>query len=201
MSRPARRAGGGPGDADLLFRVRAGERAAFDELYDRFSGPALALARCVLSDDAAAREVLRAVLLGVWHDPAAYDPGAGSVASWVMDRVHQRAVDAVRCGQVHRRRPGDSASTGVPAGEDRAGVAPDPVRAALRGLPEAECEALTLAYYGGYTQREVAALTGTPLAEVKSAALAAVRELRGELGADPRGGALGAPAVVEGPGR
>jgi RNA polymerase sigma factor (sigma-70 family) len=197
VSRPARRTGGGPGDADLLFRVRAGDQAAFDELYDRFSRPALALARRILSDDAAAAEdVLREVLLGVWRDPGAYDRGSGSVTSWVMERVHLRAVEAVRRGQAHRRRP-----AGRPADQERAGEVPDPVRAALRSLPDAECQALTLAYYGGYTQREVAALTGTPLTEVKVAVLAAVRALQCELGTAAQGGALGSPAVVEGPGR
>jgi RNA polymerase sigma factor (sigma-70 family) len=192
VSRPARRTGGGPGDADLLFRVRAGDQAAFDELYDRLSRPALALARRILSDDAVAEDVLREVLLGVWRDPGAYDRGSGSVASWVVERVHLRAVEAVRRGQAHRRRPAD---------EERAGEVPDPVRAALRSLPDAECQALTLAYYGGYTQREVAALTGTPLTEVKVAVLAAVRALQCELGTAAQGGALGSPAVVEGPGR
>jgi RNA polymerase sigma factor (sigma-70 family) len=196
VSRPARRTGGGPGDADLLFRVRAGDQAAFEELYDRLSRPALALARRILSDDAVAEDVLREVLLGVWRDPGTYDRSSGSVASWVMERVHLRAVEAVRRGQAHRRRP-----AGPPADEERSGEVPDPVRAALRGLPDAECQALTLAYYGGYTQREVAALTGTPLGEVKVAVLAAVRALQCELGTAAQGGALGSPAVVEGPGR
>jgi RNA polymerase sigma factor (sigma-70 family) len=201
VSRPARRAGGGPGDADLLFRIRAGDHAAFAELYDRFSRPALALARRILADDAAAEDVLREVLLGVWRDPGAYDRGSGTVASWVLEWVHLRAVEAVRRGQAHRRRPGGAPRAAVPADEEGAGAVPDPVRAALRGLPDAEREALTLAYYGGYTQREVAALTGTPLGEVKAAVLAAVRELQCELGAAGQGGALGSPAVVEGPGR
>ncbi|MGY1821763.1 sigma factor-like helix-turn-helix DNA-binding protein [Geodermatophilus sp. SYSU D00079] len=201
MSRPARRAGGGPGDADLLFRVRAGDRDAFDGLVDRLGRPALALARCVLGDDAAADDVLRAVFLDLWRDPAAYDRDSGSVAARVLEQVHRRAVEAVRRGQVHRSRTGGRPAAGDPAGADAAPGAADPVRAALRGLPDAERAALTLAYYDGYTQREVAALTGTPLGEVKAAALAAVRALRGELGAVPQGGALGSPAVAERPAR
>ncbi|MGY1637332.1 sigma factor-like helix-turn-helix DNA-binding protein [Geodermatophilus sp. SYSU D00742] len=204
MSRPARRAGGGPGDADLLFRVRAGDRDAFGELYDRFSRPALALARRVLTEDAAAEDVLRQVFLGVWRDPGAYDRGSGSVASWLMELVHLRVVEAVRHGQAHRRRPDGEPSPARRPGTgsgDGGGGEPDPVRDALAALPDAEREALTLAYYGGYTQREVAALTGMPLAEVKAAVLAAVRQLGGVLGAAPRGGALGSPAVAPRPGR
>ncbi|MBB3081978.1 sigma-70 family RNA polymerase sigma factor [Geodermatophilus sabuli] len=203
MSRPARRAGGGPGDADLLVRVRAGDRGAFEELCDRLGRRALALARRVLVDDAVAEEVLREAFLAVWRDPGAYDPASGSVRSWLMDLVHLRAVEAARSGPGRRRRPGEAPPLRASSGEEGAagGGGPDPVRVALRALPDAEREALTLAYYGGYTQREVAALTGAPLGEVKSCVLAAVRRLHGELGAGPLGGALGSPAVAERPGR
>jgi len=68
VSRPARRTAGDPGDADLLLRVRAGDRNALADLYARFSRPAFSLARRILGDDALAEDVLQEVFLGIWRD-------------------------------------------------------------------------------------------------------------------------------------
>ncbi|MGK5111961.1 MULTISPECIES: sigma-70 family RNA polymerase sigma factor [unclassified Geodermatophilus] len=211
MSRPARRAGHGPGDADLLLRVRAGDGAALEELYLRYSRPAFALARRILADDALAEDVLQEVFLGVWRDPAAYDHDRGSLSSWLMGLVHHEAVDAVRREEAHRRRLGRADD---PAGEPASGgdveedvwgrIVAARVRAALGALPDAQREALTLAYYGGYTQREVAALTRAPLGTVKTRMLAGMRRLREDLGTvagRSMGGALHDVTHVDGPGR
>jgi RNA polymerase sigma-70 factor, ECF subfamily len=213
VSRPARRSGDDPGDADLLLRVRAGDRGAIDDLYDRFSRPAFALARRILADDTLAEDVLQEVFLSVWRDPGAYDRSRGSFSSWLLAMVHHKAVDAVRREESHRRRQGraqdDLALTAPTAARDVeedawARVVSDAVRTALSALPAAQREALTLAYYGGYTQREVAALTSAPLGTVKTRMLAGMRRLKEELGgvagASP-GGALGRPARVDGPHR
>jgi RNA polymerase sigma-70 factor, ECF subfamily len=210
VSRPARRAGDDPGDADLLLRVRAGDRGAIDELYDRFRRPAFALARRILADDTLAEDVLQDVFLGVWRDPDGYDRSRGSVSSWLLVMVHHKAVDAVRREESHRRRQARAqddlaltARTAVRDVEDDAwtGAVSEAVRAALGTLPEAQREALTLAYYGGYTQREVAALTSAPLGTVKTRMLAGMRRLKKELGGhagSSLGGALGGPAPVDG---
>jgi RNA polymerase sigma-70 factor (ECF subfamily) len=212
VSRPARRAGDDPGDADLLLRVRAGDRGAIDELYDRFRRPAFALARRVLADDTLAEDVLQDVFLSVWRNPGAYDRSRGSLTSWLLAMVHHKAVDAVRREESHRRRQARaqddldlSAPTAARDVEDDAWtrVVSDAVRTALGALPAAQREALTLAYYGGYTQREVAALTSAPLGTVKTRMLAGMRRLKEELGGAagaPLGGALG-PAPVDGPNR
>ncbi|MGY1814140.1 sigma-70 family RNA polymerase sigma factor [Blastococcus sp. SYSU D00820] len=213
VSRPARRSGGEPGDADLVLRIRAGERSAVDDLYERFRRPAFALARRVLADDTLAEDVLQDVFLSVWRDPGAYDPARGSFASWLLALVHHKAVDAVRREESHRRRQTRaeedavlSAPTATADVEDDAWdrVVSQQVRAALSGLPAAQREALTLAYYGGYTQREVAALTRAPLGTVKTRMLAGMRRLKEELGAvagASLGGALGGPAAVDGTNR
>lgn len=193
--------------------MRAGDRSAVDELYDRFSRPAFALARRILSDDVLAEDVLQDVFLSVWREPGAYEPGRGSFSSWLMAMVHHKAVDAVRREESHRRRQTraeDDLALTTPTSsrdvEDEAWsrVVSEQVRSALGSLPAPQREALTLAYYGGYTQREVAALTSTPLGTVKTRMLAGMRRLREELGSAAGaslGGALGESAPIDGTGR
>jgi RNA polymerase sigma-70 factor, ECF subfamily len=213
VSRPARRPEEDSADVDLLRRIRAGERAAVDDLYQRFRRPAYALARRVLADDGLAEDVLQDVFVSVWRDPAAFDRARGSVASWLLAMVHHKAVDSVRREEAQRRcraRADDdlvlSAPTSARDVEEDAvtRMVSERVRLALGVLPSLQREALTLAYYGGYTQREVAALTGAPLGTVKTRMLAGMRRLREELGersgGRSLGGALGG-APVDGPAR
>jgi RNA polymerase sigma factor (sigma-70 family) len=210
VSRPARRAGDDPANAALLSRMRAGDRRAVDDLYDRFSRPAFALARRILDDDTLAEDVVQDVFLGLWRDPGAYDLGRGTFSAWLLTLVHHQAVDTVRREESHRRRRdrlGDDLARTAPTVardvEDDvwARMVSDRVRTALGALPAAQREALTLAYYGGYTQREVAALTRAPLGTVKTRMLAGLRRLREDLGGAALGGALGGVARVEGPSR
>jgi RNA polymerase sigma-70 factor (ECF subfamily) len=196
-------------DADVLRRIRGGDRGAIEELYDRFRRPASALARRILGDDVLAEDVLQEVFLSVWRDPAAFDRARGSVASWLLAVVHHKAVDAVRREESQRRRQTlaeEELALDEPMAhrdveeEASSRVVAEQVRTALGGLPTPQREALTLAYYGGYTQREVAALTGAPLGTVKTRMLMGMRRLREELG-DAAGvlsrGALGTSAVEE----
>lgn len=213
VTRPARRPEEDFADVDLVRRIRAGERAAVDDLYLRFRAPAFALARRILADDGLAEDVVQDVFVSVWRDPAAFDRARGSVASWLLAMVHHKAVDAVRREESQRRRRAraeDDLALRVPTStrdvdEDAfAREVSERVRLALSVLPSLQREAITLAYYGGYTQREVAALTGAPLGTVKTRMLAGMRRLREELGerAGGRsfGGALGG-AAVDGPAR
>jgi RNA polymerase sigma factor (sigma-70 family) len=198
VSRPTRRLPDGAADLDLLRRISAGDRSAVADLYDRFRRPAFALARRVLADDVLAEDVLQDVFLSVWRDPSAFDGSRGSVASWLLAMVHHKAVDAVRREESHRRRRTRAEEEMALTAPNRIGdveeeavdrVAAERVRTALRALPPAQREALTLAYYGGYTQREVAALTGAPLGTVKSRMLTGMRRLGEMLGTDLPGGA------------
>lgn len=191
VSRPARTPEDGAADLELIRRVAAGDRGAVDDLYVRFRRPAFALARRVLADEVLAEDVLQDVFLSIWRDPSAFDGDRGSVASWLLTMVHHKAVDAVRREESHRRRTARaeddmalSAPTQTSDVEDEAWerVEAGRVRTALRSLPDPQREALTLAYYGGYTQREVAALTGTPLGTVKTRMLAGMRRLKDTLG-------------------
>src|SRR3954465_9542721 len=157
VSRPARRPGDVAGGAEVINRIRAGDRRAVDDLYDRFRLPAFALARRILADDALAEDVLQDVFLSIWRNPAAFDGARGSVASWLLAMVHHKAVDAVRREESQRRRlaraEDDLALSAPPRTADVEEDAwqrlvAERVRTALHALPAPQREALTLAYYG-----------------------------------------------------
>src|SRR3954454_18100140 len=101
---PERRSADAPADAALVRRIRAGERDAVDDLYERFRRPAFALARRILADDTLAEDVLQDVFLSVWRDPAACDRSRDTCAAWLLTLVHDMAVDAVRREESQRRR-------------------------------------------------------------------------------------------------
>jgi RNA polymerase sigma factor (sigma-70 family) len=200
VSRPTRQEDSAA-DAELLSRVASGDRSAVDDLYQRYRLPAYALARRVLADDTLAEDVLQDVFLSIWRDPSGFDRSRGTVTSWVLTLVHHKAVDAVRREESHRRRQAraeDELALAAPVEEgevddevsDR--MEADRVRSALRALPDVQREALTLAYYGGYTQREVAALTGAPLGTVKTRMLAGMRRLKNVLDGGVPGAVPGA---------
>lgn len=187
---PRRVGAGQPGvtDAELVRRVAAGDQPALGQLYDRYGRSAYSLARRICADDGIAEDVVQEAFLAFWRDPHRFDPQRGTFATWLLTLVHHKAVDAVRREAAIRRRT-------VPAGADEL-LAPGPgaddpalgsvvakqVRDALGALPADQRHALALAYYGGYTQREVAAMTGVPLGTVKSRMFAGVQRLRAVLG-------------------
>jgi RNA polymerase sigma factor (sigma-70 family) len=210
VTTPARRLEDPTGDADVMQRIRVGDRSGLEELYERYRRPAFALARRILADDILAEDVLQEVFLSVWRDPSAFDRGRGSVASWLLAVVHHKAVDAVRREESQRRRQlqaEEEMALEAPIAardvEDEAWsrVVAEQVRTARGLLSSQQREALTLAYYGGYTQREVAALTGAPIGTVKTRMLAGMRRLRQELGGTSLGGALDDVAPADRPRR
>jgi RNA polymerase sigma factor (sigma-70 family) len=197
-----------PPDVELVGRVTTGDRAAFGELYDRYAKPAYSLARRICVDPDLAEDVVQEAFLVLWRNPAGYDRSRGGFGTWLMTVVHHRAVDAVRRENTQRRRnvplTDEVSEWNVPHadGADHAaltGVVGAEVRAALKLLPEDQRQVIALAYLGGYTQIEVAALTGIPLGTVKSRTFAAIRRLRtalqsawtGESGGDTPGRTTG----------
>ena len=185
--------------AALVERVAAGEAQALEELYDRYARPAYSLARRVTGDPTFAEEAVQEVFLAVWRQPARFQAGRGGFGTWLLAAVHHKAVDAVRREEsVRRRALALQAVQAVDASDPPASRPEDAVeermrgervRRALRALPESQREAMTLAYYGGYTQREIAALTGTPIGTVKTRMHRAMHNLRNALDdlADRRG--------------
>jgi RNA polymerase sigma factor (sigma-70 family) len=180
-----------PPDEVLVRRVVAGDQSALGALYDRYGKPAYSLARRICADDGFAEDVVQEVFLTFWRDPGRYDGARGSFGTWLMTLVHHKSVDAVRREGAVRRRTVPAADDGEEhrappgPGADQAAlgsVVAGQVRDALGALPAEQRQALALAYYAGYTQREVAALTGVPLGTVKSRMFAGVQRLRAVLG-------------------
>lgn len=182
-------------DVTLLERIVERRTDAVDELYGRFGRPAYSLARRVCVDETLAEDVVQEVFLLIWRDPQRFDPRRGSVSSWLLTLVHHRSVDAVRREVTRRRRvaaPVEGTEAGLPPdpGADHAAlgaVEAGKVRDALAQLPDDQREALLLAYFGGYTQREVASLVDVPLGTVKSRMFAGVRKMRDLLGTSVEG--------------
>jgi RNA polymerase sigma-70 factor, ECF subfamily len=188
-SRPGREPD--PIEEQLLRRVTDGDQSALGGLYDRYSRPAFSLARRICADDGLAEDVVQEVFLAFWRDPHRFDAQRGSFGTWLLTLVHHKSVDAVRRESAIRRRTvpaaedGDEWSAPPGPGADQAALgalAAGEVRDALGRLPADQRQALALAYYGGYTQREVAALTGVPLGTVKSRMFTGVQRLRSVLG-------------------
>ncbi len=173
----------------LLALVAKGDRDAFAALYDAMSARLFGLVRRVLRDPAQSEEVTQEVLLEVWRTAARFDPERGSASAWVMTMAHRRAVDRVRSEQAARDRDDragvrDNATDAfdVVAEEVEVRLEHEQVRAALGQLTRLQREAVELAYYGGYTYREVAELLDAPLGTVKTRLRDGLIRLRDALG-------------------
>ena len=181
MTMPTPRSGADAPDGVLVSRVADGDGSALESLYDRYGPPAFALAWWITGESVLAQSVVREVFLELWRDPVRYDPAHGGFPSWLLATTHHRAVDAVRD---EAARTGRSARTEQAAGPSpvegaaRTGPHGDRVRRALGALPPPQRQALVLAYYTGYTQREIAEHTDTPLDTVRIRMLAGMRQLR-----------------------
>ena len=175
-------------DGQLVALVADRDAGALEALYDRYGRAAYSLARRILTDETLAEDVVQEVFLSLWRDAERFDARRGTVATYLLSMTHHRAVDVVRREEnLRRRRTSDEVlefradpDVGVEA-EVEAGARRTEVRAALQELPPAQREALALAYFGGYTQREVASLVGVPLGTVKTRMAAGMRKLKERL--------------------
>lgn len=172
-------------DGQLVELVAQQDAGALEALYDRYGRAAYSLARRILTEETLAQDVVQEVFLSLWRDARRFDAGRGTVATYLLSMTHHRAVDVVRREENLRRwrtsdeglelapDPKARVEDEVEASERRAEV-----RAALKDLPDPQRQALLLAYFGGYTQREVAALVGVPLGTVKTRMAAGMRKMK-----------------------
>lgn len=158
---------------DLLTHVARGDQTAFERVYDEVAGPVYGLALRIVRDPAQSEEVAQEVLVDVWRTASRYEAGRGSAMSWVMMLAHRRAVDRVRSAQAAAEREERVGRAAGPAYDEVAEnvqirLEREQVRRCLSTLTETQRESVTLAYYAGYTYREVAELLKVPLGTIKT---------------------------------
>ena len=186
---PARAPGQAPRLDELLAAVARGDERAYEAVYDLTAGWVLGVARKVVRDPALAEEVMQEVLLDVWRRASRFDPALGSGVTWVMTLAHRRAVDRVRSERSHVSRE-LRAATAVIDYDDvteavEASLDAERVKRCLTSLTELQRECVSLAYYGGYSYREVADLLGVPAGTVKTRMRDGLIRLRDCLGVQP----------------
>jgi RNA polymerase sigma-70 factor (ECF subfamily) len=173
----------------LLSAVAKGDQTAFAALYDRVGAQVYGLVRRVLRDPSQSEEITQEVLLEVWRTASRFDHGRGSANGWIMTMAHRRAVDRVRSEQASRNRDervatrdAGAAAYDVVAEDVEIRLEQQQVRQALDHLTDLQREAVELAYYQGYTYREVAELLDAPVGTVKTRLRDGLIRLRDTIG-------------------
>jgi len=172
----------------LLVRVAVGGQSAFADLYDMLSPRVFGLILRVLIDRAQSEEVLQEVFLELWQSAGRFAPNKGQGRSWVFMIAHRRAVDRVRAAQASADRDVRIGSRDLDIAHDEVAeqvelkIEGTRVVGAVATLPAIQREAITLAYYGGYSQSEIAALLGVPLGTIKTRMRDGLSRLRTEMG-------------------
>jgi RNA polymerase sigma-70 factor (ECF subfamily) len=172
-------------DEDLMVYIRNGEAAAFAVIYDRHSGVAFSLAYRICGTRTVAEDVVQEAFLALWRSGDRYDRTRGSVRTWVLGIVHNRAIDALRRNFVHeRRRASDEGIADRLEAPERTELEvahrdeAREIRAALDRLPEEQSRVIELAYYGGFTHTEIAEMLGAPIGTVKGRMRLGLEKLR-----------------------
>jgi RNA polymerase sigma-70 factor (ECF subfamily) len=176
-------------DEDLMQLLRKADSAAFEVVYDRHSTAAYSLAYRMVGSRNAAEDVVQEAFLSLWRSGARYDRARGSVRTWVLGIVHNRAIDALRRSMVHdRRRASDEGIEERFEARERTEVEvarndeAREVHAALRALPADQCKVIELAYFGGFSQSEIADMLETPIGTVKGRTRLGLEKMRDQLG-------------------
>jgi len=167
--------------------VARSDETALAELYDRFGRVAYGLARRILRDDSLAEDAVQEAFLAAWRSAPRFVPERAKASTWLLTLVHRRAVDLVRREE---RRRAESLADEREAAEGATDEAVwlryerERVQDALKRLPDQQREALELAYYGGFTQSELADRLGQPVGTIKSRMFTGLSRLR-DLLAEP----------------
>ena len=171
----------------LMQLIAKGDSAAFADFYDSTSAYVYGIALTVLRSPDLAAEASQEIYAEVWRDAPRFDPGRGSVLAWLMSLAHRRVADRVRTVD-HDVLPDRYAALAAveldrPAGLSSSGLETEPARRALRSLSEDQRQAVTLAYFGGYSQTEVAGILGLPVDVVRVRIRDGLAALRDAMGA------------------
>ena len=176
-------------DEDVMQLVRRGDARAFEVIYERHSAAAFSLAYRMMGTRAGAEDVTQDAFLSLWRSGARYDRARGSVRTWVLGIVHNRAIDALRRATVHdRRRASDEGieerfearerTDTEAARREEAGT----VRGALSSLPADQSQVIELAYFGGFTHTEIADMLDAPVGTVKGRMRLGLKKMKAQLG-------------------
>ncbi len=175
-------------DEELMQLVQKGRAEAFEVIYERHSTAAFSLAYRMCGSRPAAEDVVQEALLSAWRSGARYDRTRGSVRTWVLGIVHNRAIDSLRRSVVHdRRRASDEGLEERFEARERTDVEvarrdeARSIRSILAGLPADQCRVIELAYFGGFTHTEIAELINAPVGTVKGRMRLGMEKMRGAL--------------------
>jgi len=179
-------------DEAVVALAARSDHVAFAELYDRYGRVAYGLALRILRDEALAEDAVQEAFLAIWRGASHFIPERGKASTWILTLVHRRAVDLVRRENRRRAEPLDDTDLAGTQGsaEDVAWLRleRERVQAALKQLPDPQREAIELAYYGGFTQSELAERLGQPLGTIKSRMFAGLARLHELLESPAKGG-------------
>jgi RNA polymerase sigma-70 factor (ECF subfamily) len=181
-------------ELDLLARITKRERAAFEQLYTRYSNILYATAMKFLKEDADAQDVVQDVFIQIWDKAKLYDPAKGKPLTWALTMTRNRSIDRIRAIQRRTRLRDDfeketvadesagirEALSGVDASEKT-----QILRDAVARLSPEQRKVIDLAFFGGLTQSEIADRLGEPLGTVKARARRGLMKLKEHLGEKP----------------
>ena len=161
-------------DEEVMALLQEGSTRAFELVYDRHGGAAFSLAYRMVPNRTTAEDITQEAFLSIWRSRTRYEPTRGSVRTWVLGIVHNRAIDALRRNLVHDRRR--TSAEGLEEREE----APErteievarlqeahSVRDALKELPKEQARVLELAYFGGFSHSQIAEMLEMPIGTVK----------------------------------
>jgi RNA polymerase sigma factor (sigma-70 family) len=178
-------------DEAVVALAARSDEVAFAELYDRYGRVAYGLALRVLRDESLAEDAVQDAFLAIWRGASRFIPERGKASTWILTLVHRRAVDLVRREDRRRVEPLEDTEVAAAGGsvEDIAWLRleRERVQAALQQLSDPQREAIELAYYGGYTQSELAERLGQPLGTIKSRMFSGLTRLHELLEAPAKG--------------
>ena len=174
----------GLADPDLVVQLAAGSQEALAELYDRYGRLAYAVALRVLGDPGRAEDAVQEAFLKIWNHAASFDGRRGSLRTWLLTSVRNRSIDYLRGRGAHERQELELQPALLEVGarsdpwrEVSLSLERSAVREAMSNLPAEQRQAVELAYFGGYSQREIADMTSVPLSTVKGRMRLALEKL------------------------